>query len=72
MAPKFQYAQAWVADVETPFLRSFRDEWLRWPYGGHDDTLDAVYWMLMASMHQLTGATVQEKKENPFGSFGRK
>jgi hypothetical protein len=72
MAPKFQYAQAWVADVETPFLRSFRDEWLRWPYGGHDDTLDAVYWMLMASMHQLAGATVREKRENPISSLGRK
>ena len=71
MAPLFQGGRAWVADVETPFLRAFRDEWLRWPSGEHDDTLDAVHWMLMAAQGHLSGWPRREKKENPFGSLGR-
>lgn len=76
MAPLFQFGRAWVADVETPFLRAFRDEWLAWPNGEHDDTLDAVHWMLFAARHHLVGnattsRAVGERKENPFGSLGR-
>lgn len=75
MAPLFQFGRAWLADVETPFLRAFREEWLRWPDGEHDDTLDAVYWMLYAARHHLMGGGVQGRRErgrhNPFGGFGR-
>jgi phage terminase large subunit-like protein len=46
MASLFEDRYAWIADVETPFLRAFRDEWLAWPHGEHDDTLDAVAYML--------------------------
>ncbi len=71
MAKLFQWGHVWLADVELPFLRTFREEWLRWPRGGHDDTLDAVYWMLMASQHQLMGVPRRARSENPFGSLGR-
>ena len=72
MAPLFQGGRAWVADVETPFLRAFRDEWLRWPRGEHDDTLDAVHWMLMAAQGHLSRGTHREKRENPLASLGRR
>lgn len=71
MAPLFQWGHAWLANAETPFLRAFREEWLRWPDGEHDDTLDAVYWMLMAARHQLAGAARRPRLENPFATLGR-
>ena len=72
MAKLFQFGRAWVADVETPFLRAFRDEWLRWPHGEHDDTLDATYWMLYAARPYLGEGIRRERGENPFGSLGRR
>lgn len=45
LGPLFQFSQAWISDLETPFLKAFKDEWSAWPAGSHDDTLDAVYWM---------------------------
>ncbi|MCW5876511.1 MAG: hypothetical protein KIS85_06475 [Anaerolineales bacterium] len=71
MAPLFQWGHAWLANAETPFLRAFREEWLRWPDGEHDDTLDAVYWMLMAAGHQLAGVQRRARRENPFAALGR-
>lgn len=72
MAPLFQFRRAWVADVETPFLRAFRDEWVRWPQGSHDDTLDAVYWMLyVGAPHLLDRRAVERKAPNPFAVLGR-
>jgi hypothetical protein len=74
MAPLFQFNRAWISDVETPFLRAFRDEWARWPHGEHDDTLDAVYWMLYVARSHLIGAAPREpaqKYSNPFGGLGR-
>ncbi|MEX1247213.1 MAG: hypothetical protein WEA61_01920 [Anaerolineales bacterium] len=72
MAPLFQMGRAWIADVENSFLQAFRQEWLRWPSGEHDDTLDAVHWMLMAAQDHLTGWPRRDKQENPFGSLGRR
>ena len=72
MAPLFQFGRAGVTDVERPFLHAFRDEWLRWPNGEHDDTLDAVYWMLFAARHHLAGAArMREERGNPFVGLGR-
>lgn len=45
LGPLFQFSRAWICDLETPFLKAFRDEWAAWPNGTNDDTLDAVYWM---------------------------
>lgn len=72
MAPLFEGGRAWVADVETPFLHAFRDEWLSWPRGAHDDTLDAAHWMLMAAQGHLSGYTPRAKKVNPLSSLGRR
>jgi hypothetical protein len=72
MAPLFQFRRAWVVDVETPFIRAFKQEWVRWPQGTHDDTLDAVYWMLyVGAPHLMGGNASKEKKPNPFARFGR-
>jgi hypothetical protein len=56
----FQFSQAWISDIETSFLKAFRDEWASWP-AGHDDTLDAVYWMLHVARAFLV---VQPQGEN--------
>jgi hypothetical protein len=73
MAPIFQRGRAWIADIENSFLSDFRNEWLQWPRGKHDDTLDAVHWMLMAAQHHMVGGFKAEKaKENPLSSLGRK
>lgn len=69
MAPMFHFGRALVSDVETAFLRAFRDEWLRWPQGEHDDTLDAVYWMLNSATHQLYTTPSRVKRKNPFSEF---
>ena len=67
MAPLFQLGRAWVADHETPFLRAFREEWVRFPLAEHDDTLDAVYWMLYTAQKYLWKNTGKsEQKSNPF------
>jgi hypothetical protein len=72
MAPLFQFRRAWVADVETPFIRAFRDEWVRWPSGEHDDTLDAVYWMLyVGAPHLISSGGRQQKNPNPFSGLRR-
>jgi hypothetical protein len=72
MGPLFEFSRAWIADIETPFLRAFREEWVSWPYAEHDDTLDAVYWMLYAARNHLEGAGGRGKarRENPFGALG--
>jgi phage terminase large subunit-like protein len=72
MAPLFERSQAWVADVETPFLRAFREEWLAWPHGEHDDTLDAVAWMLhVGRSHIYPREQKVRRSQNPLANFGR-
>lgn len=73
MAPLFQFRRAFISDAETPFLRAFREEWVRWPHGEHDDTLDAVYWMLYVGAPHLMGSRErQAKSQNPFAGLGRR
>lgn len=75
----FQFSQAWVSDLETPFLKAFREEWAQWPGGKNDDTLDAVYWMLYVAKAFLLVDTSDnenlgqraEKKKSAFASLGR-
>lgn len=71
MAPLFERGVARLVNVESPFLRAFREEWLRWPQGEHDDTLDAVYYMLMAAQAYLRGGQHRQRKESPWYSLGR-
>ncbi len=66
MAPLFQFRRAWVSDLETPFLRAFEQEWVNWPHSRHDDTLDAVYWMLYIGAPHLIRPISGSRKKNPF------
>ncbi len=74
MAPLFEFSRAFVSDVITPFLRAFRDEWVGWPHAPHDDTLDAVYWMLRAAEGHLAPGIFSRtaRAENPFNALGRR
>jgi hypothetical protein len=71
MAPLFQRGWARISDKESPFMQSFRREWLRWPWGDHDDTLDAVYWMLFAGQSHLPPRSGKPKVHSPFSDLGR-
>ena len=62
---------AWLSDVETPVLRAFEQEWVAWPRGAHDDTLDAVYWMLYVGSPHLIPPRRTAKPRNPFAKLGR-
>jgi len=72
MAPLFQRGWARTSDKESPFMQTFRREWLRWPWGDHDDTLDAVYWMLFAGQSHLPPRSAKSKTPTPFSDLGRK
>ena len=47
----FANGRMWISDVKDDFLMAFIDEWISWDGGlqksrtGHDDTLDAMYWL---------------------------
>jgi phage terminase large subunit-like protein len=71
MAPLFQRGWARISDKESPFMQAFRREWLRWPWGDHDDTLDAVYWMLFAGQSHLPPRSAKPKTPTPFSDLGR-
>ncbi|MCL5429035.1 MAG: hypothetical protein M1347_04425 [Chloroflexi bacterium] len=72
MGVEFQYKRVWISDVETDFLRAFREEWLQWPWAEHDDTLDAVAWMLEAGQQYLLAQPSKENNINPMLSLGRR
>ena len=75
----FQFSQAWISDLETPFLKAFREEWVQWPGGKHDDTLDSTYWMLFVAKAFLLVDTSSnenfgektEKKKSAFATMGK-
>jgi hypothetical protein len=84
MAPAFQYSRAWISSATTPFLKSFREEWLAWDGTGrgNDDTLDAVYYMLRTAMGhlmpQVDGGEIHldglgsgRRRKSPVSAFGR-
>jgi hypothetical protein len=78
LGPLFQFSRAWISDLDTPFLKAFRAEWAQWPNGKHDDTLDAVYWMLYVSQGLLIPAQESEfigqftpKKKSGFASMAK-
>jgi hypothetical protein len=75
----FQFSQAWISDLETPFLKAFREEWSQWPNGKNDDTLDSTYWMLFVAKAFLLVDTSdneelgkkKEKKKSAFSKMGK-
>jgi hypothetical protein len=60
LGPAFQFSQAWISDVSTPFLNAFREEWEQWPNGRNDDTLDSTYWMLFVAQAFLNVPSMSE------------
>jgi len=75
----FQFSQAWISDLNTPFLKAFREEWAQWPGGKNDDTLDSTYWMLYVAKAFLLvdmsgdenfGQGVENKK-SAFATMGK-
>ena len=78
LGPLFQFSMAWICDLETPFLKAFRDEWSAWPNGRNDDTLDAVYWMcyvaqglLMAPPDSDSLGQRPARKRSAFATLGK-
>jgi hypothetical protein len=75
----FQFSQAWISDLSTPFLKAFREEWAQWPNGKNDDALDSTYWMLfVAKAFLLVDGTNDdflgvkvEKKKSAFATMGK-
>jgi hypothetical protein len=69
LAPMFMTSRMWVSDVEDDFIRAFKDEWVGWDGGksrtGHDDTLDAVYWLAMVARGNLM------RIDTPLESIGK-
>ncbi len=72
LAAAFSNGRMWISDVKDEFLKSFVDEWASWDGGtqksrtGHDDTLDAVYWLMEISLGHVMAADsagVVRKKE---------
>ena len=45
LAKLFFNSQLWIGDIETPFLKVFKNEWVTWDgtQRSHDDTMDAAY-----------------------------
>ena len=74
----FQFSQAWISDMETPFLKAFKDEWMSWPNGKNDDTLDAVYWacyvaqvFLLSTPENSQLGVRREHKPSAFATLGK-
>jgi hypothetical protein len=78
LAPRFQRARLWVADVENAFIREFKNEWLGWDNYPNDDCIDAVYMCAQAAqffMPDKTNDYVDRYGEevdsaNPYAGFG--
>jgi len=59
LAKMFQFGRIMILDRETEFLKSFKDEWISWPDGDYDDTLDAVYMMVKAAEGYINVPAIQ-------------
>jgi hypothetical protein len=72
----------WLSDIKDEFLKAFTEEWISWDGGlqksrtGHDDTLDAVYWLGEISLGHImqevrAGQEVnREKQKSPMSGLG--
>lgn len=65
LGPRFQFSRIWVTTKENKFITHFKDEWLSYPNGEHDDCLDAVYMMAkMSDPHLAIKGDSKDKKDN--------
>jgi hypothetical protein len=68
LAPAFSSGRIKLSDSPTPFTIAFKNEWLSYPTGEHDDALDAVYYMAKASGEGFVGyepASEEERVPGP-------
>lgn len=72
MGPLFERGIVKLTSRENEFTRAFREEWLHYPDGKYDDTLDAAYWMLYAALPHLFKKDWGPRQPNPYFSLGRK
>ena len=78
LAPRFQRARLWVADVENAFIREFKNEWLGWDNYPNDDCIDAVYMCAQAAQYFMPDKTKDYVDRygddaggvNPYSGFG--
>jgi hypothetical protein len=57
LAPLFEFSRIMLSSADTDFLKAFRDEWISYPNGKHDDTLDAVWHATKMAMPNLENIT---------------
>ena len=82
LAADFANGRMWISDVKDDFIKNFEDEWISWDGGlqksrtGHDDTLDAVYWLreiALGHILKLSNPGIKqsvERKPSPFANVG--
>ena len=81
LAPDFSIGRMWISDVRDDFLNAFVDEWISWDGGlarsrtGHDDTLDATYYLREIALGHVmkmraAGVGSTERVGTPFATAG--
>ena len=86
MSGYFQFGRASIIEAERVFINHFRNEWLTFPDGKHDDCLDGVFWamwvaalfggLVMRQSSNYVGETtnpmfkVKKKKTSPYSGLG--
>ena len=79
LAPMFVDGRLWVTSKRNEFIDAFVDEWVGWDgtksKTGHDDCLDAVYWMAYVAQGHLapTASRARDKRTrthvNPYDAL---
>lgn len=84
MGPHFEFGRVWMSDRRTSFGEAFVDEFVNYPEGEHDDTLDAVYYSLASTglFYEETQPAFykphrawydpEPQRASPFASWGRR
>jgi hypothetical protein len=57
LAPLFEFNKIMLSSQDNEFLKAFRDEWISYPNGKHDDTLDAVWHATKQAIPNLENIT---------------
>lgn len=73
LAPRFNSRRMWITDQPNSYIETFINEWLTYPNGEHDDTLDATYLMGISGESRLpnkTERTFKKDHSNPFAEIG--
>jgi len=84
LASDFSTGKMWLSSVQDLFLKKFIDEWISWDGGlarsrtGHDDTLDAMYWLREVALGNVIkmrnpgvdNSYEEERELSPFANAG--